>query len=208
MLGNLKVSLRVDRRQADDKVPQDQILEVNPEPGQTVREGSSVSVVVSAGSRFVEVPDLNRETLDKASSVLSSLGLDMDPTTENAPDPVVPAGQVIRQTPAKGTKVERGTRIRLVTSTGPSTAIDTGADQPSYIYTLDIKVSNGNKPTRVRVDISDIQGVRVAYEQRHADGETAHVSVKGFGSEATFRIYYDDQLIKELTQPAPTGANP
>ena len=205
MLDPLKISLRVLRKQADDKAPQDQILDVSPEPGQSVREGSAVGVVVSAGSRFIEVPDLKGETLDKAVSVLNGLGLELDSSTENAPDSVVPSGQVARQTPEKGTRVERGSRVRLVTSSGPATDAAPAANIPAFIYTLDIKISNGGKSTRVRVDISDEQGVRLAYEERHSSGETAHVSVKGYGEQATFRIYYDDTLVKELTQKAPVS---
>jgi eukaryotic-like serine/threonine-protein kinase len=208
MLDPLKISLRILRKQADNKAPQDQILDVSPEPGQSVREGSAVGVVVSAGSRFIEVPDLKGETLDKAISVLNSLGLELDSSTDNAPDPSVPAGQVARQTPDKGTRVERGSRVRLTTSSGPPTEAAPTSEVPAFIYTLDIKVSNGGKSTRVRVDISDEQGVRLAYEERHASGETAHVSVKGYGPEATFRIYYDDVKVKELTQKAPTSENP
>ena len=200
ILDPLKLSLRIQKKEANDTAPQDQILDVSPEPGQTVREGSSVGVIISAGSLTVSVPDLKGETVDKATTVLSSVGLELDPSVSNIADSDHPAGQVVNQTPEKGAKVERGTRVRLTISLGALGDQNPTTPDNAYIYTLDIKVSNVARPTKVRVEITDLEGTRVAYDELHKAGETAHVSVKGYGTEATFKIYYDDQLVKELTK--------
>jgi serine/threonine-protein kinase len=209
----LKLSLRVASREADDTTEPDKILEVNPDPGQKVREGGRISVVVSAGSRFVAVPDLKGMTVDKAKSVLGNLDLGIDPVTDEASDPKVPLGQVVRQAPAARARVERQSRVKLTVSTGPGERTTRNdpppatADAPeSYLYTLSIRVTGTDRATDVRVEITDTEGTRTVYERRHEPGEMASPPpIKGFGPEATFRIYYDDEMVKEFTKPATEG---
>lgn len=214
MLGPMKLQLRIGAHQASDTAEPDRILDTDPPAGQKVREGGRVTVTVSSGSTRVEVPDLKGMTEDKAKSVLNSVGLDVDPNTDQAASNDLPEGQVVRQSPAPRTSVDRNTLVHLTLSNGnPVPPSDTPApasgspDNPgdnadAYVYTLKMTISDVPRPVNVRVDIDDSQGTRPAYRGRHDDGDKIQFSVKGFGPEATFSIYYDDQLVKEFTQPA------
>jgi beta-lactam-binding protein with PASTA domain len=76
------------------------------------------------GPTPVEVPNLVGRFLDGAVQQLRSAGLEAGETT-GTPVPNVPAGQIVRQSPPPGTRVDRGTRVQLtVAEAAPRTVPD------------------------------------------------------------------------------------
>ncbi len=200
VLKESKLTMRIARRKPSDKIPQDGIIEVDPEPGQKIREGGQVSVVVSSGSRYVAVPDLTGMTVDKAKALLSTLNLDLSENVQNVADPKIAAGIILKTEPPARALVERQTQIRIVVSKGPS---DEPASSPlalgdGYVYNLHLNLKDLNGPTKVRIDMLDESGSKTIYEKIHHSGDTFDVSSKGQKPQATFNIYYDGVLVKSV----------
>lgn len=65
-----------------------------------------------------EVPGLAKVPLDAATQLLSARGLKLL-STGSAADPEIPAGWIVSQTPARGTKVRRGQTVQVQLSSGP-----------------------------------------------------------------------------------------
>jgi beta-lactam-binding protein with PASTA domain len=70
------------------------------------------------GSAIVTVPDLTSRTAQQAERALDREGLDMR-RGDSLPNPRVPRGRVLMQTPLPGEEVARGSTVRIVLSTGP-----------------------------------------------------------------------------------------
>jgi serine/threonine-protein kinase len=200
-----KLEMKVEARLPNEEVAMDKILEVKPNPGDKVIEGTRVSVIISSGSRFVAVPDLRGSTVDKARSILANLGLELDPDILKESNPNVATGLVVRTTPAAKKKIERESRVKLVVSTGPRDAGDRDAPpiEGQFLYTIRLKLDDLTEPTNVRVDMEDEDGVREIFEGERNTGDRIEATAIGRGKTATFRIYYNDSLIKSV--PAKAG---
>jgi len=82
------------------------------------------ALLLLKGPTPVEVPNLVGQSLDGAVQQLRSAGLEAGETT-GTPTPNVPAGQIVRQSPPPGTRVDRGTRVQLtVAEAAPRTVPD------------------------------------------------------------------------------------
>ena len=86
--------------------------------GSKLEKGSAVDYVVSKGSSKVEVPDLYGMTMSEAQAALAELGLVSGAVTSGGHSDL-PEGQVMSQTIAPGSHVERGSAIDFQTSAGP-----------------------------------------------------------------------------------------
>ena len=69
-------------------------------------------------------------------------------------------------------------------------------------YTLRIKLTDAQSAVDVRVDIEDSRGTRTVYKETHDPDDSFVVDATGHGPDATFRIYYDDDLKKTIHQNA------
>lgn len=114
--------------QSSSDVPVDTVISTDPAAGESVRRGSDVTVTVSSGPGQVAVPPVVGQTRSAAEQQLSARGLEAS-FTEDTSDR--PAGEVISQSPDAGTKVDSGSTVELVVSTGPPPA-DT-VDVPNVV---------------------------------------------------------------------------
>lgn len=209
MLKDSNLTLRIARRKPDDQMEIDRILDTDPPTGEEVREGGSVNVILSAGSRYVLVPDLAGMTVDKAKSVLSSLNLDLDETIDRVLNEQISEGLVIRTEPPSRTRVERQGRVRLVVSSGSSgTTGPPPGNEEGYLYTLSVNLSELEKETHIKIDMEDQDGVRTVHDEDHVPGGEFEVNSLGKGQKATFRIYYDGKLIKTVEKESISGDLP
>lgn len=211
-LEDMKLKLRVSRRESNERYPPDTILELNPPAGRKLHEGSTVNVKISVGSRFVAVPDLRKTTVDKAKSMLEALNLHLDNQVDSERNSSVDPGQIVSQSPSAGTKVERFTKVHVTINSGSDSGGDEqGSAKPEerqYLYSLKIKLTGIPASVMLRVDIEDSHGTRMVYQQMHDADETVEVPAQGYGKEATFKIYYDDELVKEVKKKADDLAPP
>ncbi|MDO4176426.1 MAG: Stk1 family PASTA domain-containing Ser/Thr kinase [Bacillota bacterium] len=100
----------------NEEVDKGLIVSQDPEPGQTIKTGSTVTVNVSKGLGDGSVPDLTGKMKDELSDYLDAAGFKLGAVTTEESDK--PEGTVISQNPKAGTEVEKGTAIDVVVSDG------------------------------------------------------------------------------------------
>ncbi|MER7456536.1 Stk1 family PASTA domain-containing Ser/Thr kinase [Micromonospora sp. NPDC126480] len=102
----------------DDSLPEGVVVATDPKPGTEVKPGDEVTVILSKGRAPVSVPNLVGKSLDEARRTLARLGLVLvEPPTVKESDK--PKDEVLGQSPADGTGVEKGAQVRLEVSQGP-----------------------------------------------------------------------------------------
>jgi len=97
-------------------VPRDRVATQRPRPGDRAEEGSTVTIIVSAGPGEAAVPQVNGKPRDEAERALTDAGFKVDVTTAFSDE--VPRNRVISSSPPEGTTAERGTTVRLTVSKG------------------------------------------------------------------------------------------
>src|SRR5215207_9343981 len=107
----------VDVQRVESEAPKDRVIRQNPEAGKKVDDGSTVTLVVSGGPGQVAVPDVVGKGTKDAKQTLNDEDLKTS-TTEQASGSV-PDGKIIDTRPSPGTKVDRGSTVTLVVSSGP-----------------------------------------------------------------------------------------
>lgn len=204
-LRKLNLKLRIARRQVSETDPAGRILDTDPSPGSRVIEGQSVSVVVSDGPMFVEVPDVRGITPDKAKEVLDTLGLKLSDHVLEVRDRSAEPGTIVSQLPEKGQRVARGSSIRVrVASETARSQVDPEQNR-KYEYTIRIELSDIDEPVMLRVDMTDSRGTKTIHEERHDPGDEIEVTAEGYGPQADFRIFYDGDMVKQVTKHANEG---
>lgn len=197
-LDGIGLKLRIARRQANDQVPQDQVIEASPPPGEKVYEGSTVSVTVSAGTKFVAVPDVRGMTTDAAKAMLGTLSLTLDEDVEIVADRNIKKGDIVGQIPEPGSKVQRESKVRVRVSGGKNVKIEEDPSAKSkYQYSLRVQLIELTNPVTVRIDLTDARGTKTVHEADHEPEELVEVIAEGYGKKATFRIFYDGELVSQ-----------
>jgi beta-lactam-binding protein with PASTA domain len=94
-----------------------QVVDQDPNPGEEADKGSTVTLEVSQGPGDVRVPSVENLPERLAIKELNDAGLKANVDRE-ASD-TVREGLAIRTVPREGAEVQRGTRVRLLVSSGP-----------------------------------------------------------------------------------------
>jgi serine/threonine-protein kinase len=124
-----------------DDVTEGRVYRQDPAAGQAVERGSTVTFWVSTGEPKAVVPDLVGMTQADAIAALTEAGLAVGEVTTQA-SAEIDAGRVVAQDPPADTKVEQGSRVAIVLSTGPEptptpTPTATVVQVPS-VYGMDV----------------------------------------------------------------------
>jgi eukaryotic-like serine/threonine-protein kinase len=147
-----------------------QVFKQDPAAGSAVKRGDTVSYWVSTGKPQATVPDLTNLTQADATNALTSAGLELG-TVSTESSTTVPAGSVIRQDPAAGKKVDKGSTVSIVVSTGsPSpTATPTPTTSPT---TTGVSVPNvyGMQSSVAEQELTAL-GLQTAYKQKKNTGQ-------------------------------------
>ncbi len=122
-LTNLNLILVEAGTEVSDK-PEGTILQINPTAGTTVKEKTEVRVIVSGGETKLKMPDLKEYDINTAKTILNSLGLKIDSTSEQFSDNIA-KGQIISQNPAPDTEITLDDKITIVVSKGPEIKLTT-----------------------------------------------------------------------------------
>jgi eukaryotic-like serine/threonine-protein kinase len=96
--------------------PAGQVIGQDPTGGTKVKKGSTVTLTVSAGPQQVAVPQVVGLTVSSARGRLQKAGLEASEREENSDS--VAAGRVISVSPPEGQKVDKGSSVTLVVSSG------------------------------------------------------------------------------------------
>lgn len=91
-------------------IPEGTIIEQSPEPGQVLRRGETVRVVVSAGTEEFAMPDITGSLLAAARKVLEGKGLEVRIETEPSQ---LPSDTVLATNPSPGVMVRTGSIVRV-----------------------------------------------------------------------------------------------
>ena len=103
--------------EANPDIPRNNAIRINPAPGSELQKNASVTLTVSSGKEITDVPDITGMTLDEASHALEEAGLALNSDVSEQNDEA-PAGQVIKQDPAGGTQLSKGSKVRVTVSKG------------------------------------------------------------------------------------------
>lgn len=178
------------------------VIDQQPPPGKDkAREGSFVYVTLSNGGKVVVVPDLTGKSEDQARDLLSEVGLELDTEVVKVRSKQVPFGQIVSQVPPAKQKVSRDSKIQVTVSNGDTEPVEPGSGG-NFTYTLRVKMPEGSVPIMVKVDVTDESETRTIYEQEHRPNESFEVEADSRSTEVTFRIYFDDELVRKVTKKA------
>lgn len=106
-----------------DDVEQGEVVSVSPSEGAEVKEGTTVTLVISKGNQPATVPKLTGKSQSDAEAALSQAGLSGN-ATEDYSD-TVEEGYIISQDTDAGKEVSKGTTIGYVVSKGPKMTVVT-----------------------------------------------------------------------------------
>lgn len=101
-----------------DDFPTDHVIFQNPEPGETVKMGRRIHLIISGGNPLTKMPYLIDKTLRDATVSVERLGFTIGDVSKVKSE--TPAGIVVEQYPKEGTNLEKGTKVQLKISMGPN----------------------------------------------------------------------------------------
>ncbi len=111
--------------------PKDQVVTVTPAPGQSLREGSLVTLTVSKGLQPATVPSVVSMKVDAARDALKKAGLTLNIVDKQASE-AIPQDTIMSQAQAPNASAEPGSAVDVMVSLGPSSATvpDVGSKAP------------------------------------------------------------------------------
>lgn len=187
----------------ESTMPEGVVIKQTPKENSEAEEGERIDLVVSKGGEAeeVEVPGVVGKSIDSAKNAIQKAGLTLNDIRYESSS-VYDENHVIKQSPAKGTKVEAGSAVTLTVSTGPDPAAG-----PS---TVNIRISYDSAPDEVfylTVVVSDSAGVGtpIDYEQRLKSNGSEVLSVTGEGT-GTVKVLFNNTLIRQYSVNFNTGA--
>jgi eukaryotic-like serine/threonine-protein kinase len=105
--------------------PKETVLEQVPIAGTHEVEGTTVTLVTSAGQQIVSVPNVVGSSQTDAQTTLEGAGFELGTVTERASS--VPKGQVVASDPAAGAKASIPSAVAIVVSSGAAAAAPAAA---------------------------------------------------------------------------------
>jgi serine/threonine-protein kinase len=144
------LGLDVDYRTRDSEEPKDQVVATDPNAGETVPAGSTVTLVLSRGQ--VEVPNVIGYTQDTAKQRLQDAGFEVEVDYDS--DTPSQRGIVLDQDPTGRTDAARGSTVTIVVSSyeepkptpTPTPTSQPSTSQPSPSQTSATTPAAGGEP--------------------------------------------------------------
>ncbi|MBY8872816.1 Stk1 family PASTA domain-containing Ser/Thr kinase [Micromonospora sp. PLK6-60] len=103
-----------------DNLPKGVVVATSPKANAQVKPGDKITVVVSKGRAPISVPQLVGKNVNDARAALAQLGLE---PVETYKDSDKPKDEILGQSPADGTGVEKGAQVKLEVSKGPPAVV-------------------------------------------------------------------------------------
>ena len=117
-LRNAGFTVKVNQ-QYNDTVGTGRVIDQNPEQGQQIVRGSTVTITVSKGPQPVAIPDVHGQAAADALNTLEGLGFNVQQRQDFSA--TVSAGFVIGTRPSAGAMRPKGSTIIMIVSKGPQT---------------------------------------------------------------------------------------
>jgi eukaryotic-like serine/threonine-protein kinase len=105
----------------DPTVKKGYVIRQDKDPDVLLNAGTTITLTVSKGVERVLVPDVKGKPQADATQTLEAAGFMV--TAQKVDNDTVPVGQVISQTPAGGTRANKGSAITIVVSNGPPVVV-------------------------------------------------------------------------------------
>jgi eukaryotic-like serine/threonine-protein kinase len=151
--------------------PAGEVIGQDPSGGSRADKGSTVELTVSSGPAQVGVPQVAGLTLQSAQGRLQRAGLKWT-VREEASD-TVEKGRVISATPPEGQKVDKGSEVALVVSTGPEQVDVPDVTGKSFDEASSQLVAAGLKVTRKDQETADEDPGTVLAQNPKGGGQAA-----------------------------------
>jgi len=116
-LERVSLEIRVDRSEFDAQVPEGYVVSQSPRASETIKEGRTVSVVLSLGARTQTVPELKGMSLRQARGVLERSHLVVGRVAKVLAGGE-PREEVLASNPAVGTELTEGSAVDVVVAVG------------------------------------------------------------------------------------------
>jgi serine/threonine-protein kinase len=104
-------------------VPKDQVIDVNPAVGASLRQNATVTLTISKGAQPIKVPDLVGRTIDDARRAVAAAGLTLK-IEQRTPSDTIAADVVLSQNPDPSASADANAAVSVIVSDGPS-SVDT-----------------------------------------------------------------------------------
>jgi beta-lactam-binding protein with PASTA domain/tRNA A-37 threonylcarbamoyl transferase component Bud32 len=144
---------RVDTVQKTAEQPAGQVIGQDPTGGTKAKKGSTVTLTVSAGPQQVAVPSVVGLTVSSARGRLQKAGLKASEREENSD--TVAEGRVVSVSPTEGQKVDKGSSVTLVVSSGKPQVQVPGVVGKSFDEASSTLQAAGFKVTRTDKESTD-----------------------------------------------------
>ncbi len=133
---DLKLQIRVEEV-FDPEIVEGNVVSTDPERGDELKTGQTVTLYISKGPELVKMPDVEGMSIDEAKRVLEYAGFGEPTIKEVYSDK--PEGQVLSQSVKKNDEVDASTVITLEVSKGPEPTEPPPTDPPPV--TKDVSIS-------------------------------------------------------------------
>lgn len=115
----LNLTLAVSGQQFSESIPSGHIISTDPQSGVDVRDGSTISAIVSKGLERYEVPQVAGMSVADATTALTDSSLTVGGKT-TAYDEKIAKGKVVGTNPPANTSLKRDQQVTLILSKGPA----------------------------------------------------------------------------------------
>lgn len=117
LLTDLGLDIKIQESVYDEQVPKHHVLFQHPEPGQEIKQGRDVRIILSKGRQQIFMPDLRNVRLAQARIIIEENGLNAGLVSKTYSD-ADSAGTVMAQVPGAGTTINKGAAVDLLISLG------------------------------------------------------------------------------------------
>jgi len=168
----------------------DTIIAQNPPANSQVRKGDSMTLLISSGPypEHIMTPDFVDQRLADVMKKIREMDLRIRRVSyETSPDKE--RGVVIRQEPAFGARVEKGSFVSLTVSEGEAPEGGKPATYTIFYYT----VPDGPAAVKVTITQENRDGEKEVYNRVHRPGDTLSLLVEVKGKTAA-KVFLDNEL--------------
>jgi serine/threonine-protein kinase len=163
--------------QSSSEVDEGLVIETDPPAGKKAANGSTVTLIVSAGPEKVTIPELQGLSFSEAKGNLEAKGLKVKKQFQ---DSELPRNQVINSLPPAGDSVDVGSTVTLITSRGqvvvPNVVNQNIDDATKALEDLGLKVTTKDDPAAPSPD-GTVTAQSIAPNEKVSPGATIELTV-------------------------------
>ncbi len=118
VLTELGLNTKIKGAEYSSNIPQNHIIAQDPGPGEMIKKGRDIRLILSKGVQSVSAPNLEGLDLEQARLILEQNGI-IEGVLSKAYNKMAGEGSVIAQDPPSGATLNRGEAVNLLVSLGP-----------------------------------------------------------------------------------------